>query len=277
MAGTFRSAISRQAAEGRHTTPLGGRGYALAAAAAAALVAASPSARAQAPATGGAQPAEKPSPAPAAKALVPVAFSTIAKNPDPYFGEIVSLTATVEAGFSKFAFSIDRDRATSTGKEVLVLARRMSEEVALKTYVTVVGELVKFDPVETRAKARDFTIDLPSDVAAAWIGRPTVLATAVVNDESVDLARLIPPPKTPAETAYNQLMRGVGSANGELRRGIAGSTVEPVKKNAAALNQALTDAEAFWNTRGREDASNGSAAQTPACGPRSGGLSCSGS
>lgn len=250
MAGTSRSATGRRAAEGRRTPPLGSR-HTLASAAAVLFTALSIAARAQAPAAGGASPSPSP---PAVKPLVPVAFSTITRNPDPYFGENVSLTATVEASLSKHAFSIDRDRATSTGKEIMVLARRMSDPIAPKTYVTVVGELVRFDPAVARAKVKDLAIDLPGDVAAAWLGRPAILATAVVNDKSVDLARFIPPPKTPEETAYNNLMRGVGSANGELRRGIAGSTAEPVTKNAASLSKALADAEPFWKARGRADA-----------------------
>jgi hypothetical protein len=188
------------------------------------------------------------------KALVPVAASSVAANPTPYYGEFVTMTGAVEQAFSKFSFSVDQDKTKTTGKDVLVLALRMSDAVTPNTYVTVVGELVKFDPVETVAKAKNFKIDVPPEIAAKFVGKPAVLAVNVVNDKSLDLARFIPPPMSPEETLLDKTMKGVGPANAELRKGVDGSSVDLVKKNTAILRQAFSDTEAFWKMRGKQDA-----------------------
>src|SRR5262245_28608720 len=61
-------------------------------------------------------------PAPASRPMIPVAASSIALNPDAYYGENVSLMGAVEGMLSKTAFTVDQDPKRSTGKEVLVLA-----------------------------------------------------------------------------------------------------------------------------------------------------------
>jgi hypothetical protein len=187
------------------------------------------------------------------KALVPVAASSVANNPTAYYGEFVTMTAAVEQIYSKLSFSVDQDKTKSTGKDVLVLGLRMSDPVTPNTYVTVVGQLVKFDPVETPAKAKNFKIDLPPDVAAKFAGKPAVLAVNIVNDKSLDLARFIPPPMTPEEALLDKTMKGVGAANAEMQKAVGGSNLELVRKNTAILKQAFTDTEAFWKLRGKTE------------------------
>src|SRR5262245_28377200 len=100
----------------------------------------------QPPAQGAAAPTGQQKP------FVPLAASTLANKPDAYYGEMVSVTATVEQVLSKSAISIDQDKTKSTGKEILVLAPTMNGTVDLNTYVTVIGELMAFDPAEIAKK-----------------------------------------------------------------------------------------------------------------------------
>src|SRR5262245_33800823 len=79
------------------------------------------------------------------KPLVPLAASTLVKNPQPYYGENVTVTAAVEQTLSKTSFSVDQDKTRSTGQEVLVVAPTMHDPVDPNTYVTVIGELMPFD------------------------------------------------------------------------------------------------------------------------------------
>ena len=79
------------------------------------------------------------------KPLVPVAASSVANNPDPYVGEYVTMTGTVEANLTKTSFSVDQDKTKSTGKEVLVLAPTLQKQADANAYVTVIGQLIKFD------------------------------------------------------------------------------------------------------------------------------------
>ena len=62
------------------------------------------------------------------------------------------MMAIVDQTLSPVAFSVDQDKTKSTGKDVLVLAPRLNEPVELNTYVTVIGEVVKFDANNAKVK-----------------------------------------------------------------------------------------------------------------------------
>jgi cytochrome c556 len=203
------------------------------------------------------QPAAATPPAPGVptKAIVPVAASTLGNNPDPYYGEFVSVTGTVEQTISKLAFSVDQDAKKSTGKEVLVLTRHMNAAVEPNGYVTIVGQLVKFDPAEVGAKFKEFAADVPGDVAQKYLGRPAIIASSVITATGLDVTRRLPPPMTAEEEALSKLMKQVGSANGALRKAIEGSDAKVATENAAILRQTFTQVESFWKDRKRNDAS----------------------
>ena len=210
----------------------------------------------QAPATPAAPaapaaPAVATLPAPT-RAIVPVAASSVAAKPDQWVGEYVALTGIVEAGVGKMAFTVDQDK-TKSAPEVLVLAHRMSDPVTPNTYVTVIGLLMKYDPADVAAKSKAHAHDLGAD-AAKYKGKPVVLATSVVNDKMLDLARFIPPVMTPDEEALQKAMRGVPAASGEMRKGADASNVELATKNVATLAAAFAETEAFMKKRGKVDA-----------------------
>lgn len=194
-----------------------------------------------------------PPPGTPTKALVPVAASTLASKPDQYVGEFVSLTGVIDQTLSKLAFSVDQDKNTS-GKDVLVLAPRMNDPVTPNTYVTVVGEVVRFDAAEIAAKLDNFPVDLARDVADRYRGRPAIIARHIINAAGVDVAMRLPPPMTPAEEAYQKIMKQVASSNAALRKAIEGSDVKLARENMASLKQAFTQTESFWKARGKGDA-----------------------
>ena len=173
------------------------------------------------PAGRGAAPGAAPA-APAPKPLVPVATNTIAANPDAYYGQAVTITASVEQIFTKSSFAVDQRRvadapAPKNPTDVLVLVPTIQRPVDLKSYVTVMGELIKFDPAEVAKKAKDYKIDLPPDAAAKYAGRPALIATSVINDKFDDVAKRLPPPLTAEEEAFQKVMRAVGPAAAALR------------------------------------------------------------
>jgi hypothetical protein len=107
-----------------------------------------------APAGRGAAPA-----APAPKPIVPVATNTIAANPDAFYGQAVTITASIEQIFTKSSFTVDQRRvgdapAPKQPTDVLVLVPNIQRPVDLKSYVTVMGELMKFDPAEVAKRRR---------------------------------------------------------------------------------------------------------------------------
>ncbi|MEW6319736.1 MAG: hypothetical protein AB1635_01475 [Acidobacteriota bacterium] len=201
---------------------------------------------------GGPPAAEQP--AGPQKPYVPLAASTLAARPDAYIGEWVTVTATVDQVLGKTAFTLDQDRTRSTGKDVLVLPRWLHDAVELNAYVTVIGEVVKFDPAALAKRSAEYPYDLPPDVAAKFQGKPVILAKSVINPAMVDLARWIPPPMTPEEEALDKAMKGVGGANGALRKGLQASDAAMVKTQNEILAKAFSDAEAFFKRRGNSDA-----------------------
>src|SRR5947208_6497504 len=153
---------------------------------------------------------------------------------------------------SRLAFAVDKGKLKSPG-DVLVLAPRLNGPVDPNTYVTVVGEVVRFDPDAIARKSKDYAVDLPPDVIAKYRGRPVVLATSVINSKMVDLAKRLPPPMAADEQAFDNIMKKVGPAFAAVRQADA-ANAETTKENTAVLKQAFADTEAFWKTRAKNDA-----------------------
>jgi hypothetical protein len=201
------------------------------------------------------QPAAPAAPAPAAqqKPYVPLAASTLANKPEAYYGEMVTVTATVEQVLSKSAISVDQDKTKSTGKEILVLAPTMNGTVDLNTYVTVIGELMAFDPAEIAKKAKGYTLDISPEAVAKYKGRPVVLATAVVNNVGIDVAKKPIPPPTADDLALAKVMKQVGPANTALRSDIEKMDVALTKEHAGLLKRMFIETENFWKAKNKPE------------------------
>ena len=203
---------------------------------------------------GGQAPAPPPGTPP--KPLVPVAASSVAKNPEPYIGEYVTLTATVESNLSKTGFAVDQDKTKSTGQEVLVLAPDLQKPADQNTYVTVIGQLIKFDPAEVEKHLKGYSLDLPADVQAKYKGKPVVLATAVIDTAGINIARKPIPPMTSDELALQKIMLKLPPAQAALRKALDGKDLNLVKEQATVLKTSFTDIESFWKAKGNTEAMN---------------------
>jgi hypothetical protein len=198
--------------------------------------------------------------APPAKPLVPLATNTVAANPDAYYGESVTLTAAVDQILSKSAFSVDQqkigpgNKPQQSGTDVLVIAPTLNTAVDLNSYVTVMGELLKFDPDVIAGRNKDYKLDLTPEMIAKYRGHPVLMATAVINEKFVDLAKKPLPAMTADEIALSKVMKQVGPAFAALRTGLDGSSAEAATKNVAVLKQMFAETEAFWKTRSKPDA-----------------------
>lgn len=192
--------------------------------------------------------------APAAKPLVPVAASSVATNPAPYLGENVTMTATVEANLTKTVFTVDQDKTKSTGKDVLVIAPYMQKAADQNGYVTVIGELIKFDDKQVAAKLKDYKLDLsPADIQK-YAGKPVVLATSVINNAGVDIAKKPIPPMTADDLALQKIMTKLPTAQAAVRKSLDSKDMAGAKEQATLLKDSFTQIEAFFKTKGNEDA-----------------------
>jgi cytochrome c556 len=173
----------------------------------------------------------------------------------------VTLTAAVEEIFSRAAFAVGQrtagDGASRTSRAdggVLILAPTLNGALDVGAYVTVIGEVVRFDPADIARTVKNYTSDLASEVVEKYRGRPAVVATAVINAAFVDLAKRPPPPMTAEEEAFSRIMKRIGPAFAALRKGIETSSAEVAIENAAVLERAFTETEAFWKSKAKPDA-----------------------
>jgi cytochrome c556 len=188
------------------------------------------------------------------KPLVPVAASSVANNPDTYLDEYVTMTGAVEANLSKTSFAVDQDKSKATGKEVLVIAPTLQKQADQNGYVTVIGQLIKFDEKEVAAKLKDYQIDLsPADIAK-YKGKPVVLATAVINAAGIDIAKKPIPPMTADDLALQKIMTRLPPAQGAVRKTLDSKDMAGAKEQAAILKQAFTEIEAFFKAKNNAEA-----------------------
>lgn len=195
--------------------------------------------------------------APPPKPLVPVATNTIAAYPDAFYGQSVTITASIEQIFNKSSFTVDQHRfgdapAPEKPTDLLVLVPNIQRPVDLKSYVTVMGELMKFDPAAVAEKAKDYKVDLAPEVLAKYEGRPVLIATSVINDKFDDVVLRLPPPLNADEEAFQKVMRTVGPAAAALRPAVESSNAEVATKNAAILQKGFADTETFWKRKKAE-------------------------
>ena len=203
-------------------------------------------AQGQTPAPAGRGPQPQP--------IRPVAVSMLTANPDLFVGGPVSLTAAVEQRYGATAFSIDQDRTKSTAQDVLVLAPILNAPVEPNSYVTVIGEVVRFDLAAVMAKMKDTMPALAPEVVAKYSGRPAIIASSVINTAMTDLAKRLPAPMTPEEEALSKLMKQVGPGFNALRQAVTASNGGDAAAHAAALKKHFTETAAFWKTKTYPDA-----------------------
>ena len=208
------------------------KGTGVATAAASLLFAAGMLAQTAIPATPGqpvqGQPAQGQAPTggrgPQPQPIRPVAVSALTANPDLFVGGTVSLTAAVEQRYGAAAFSIDQDRTKSAEQDILVLAPLLNAPVEPNTYVTVIGEVVRFDLAAVTAKMKDAMPALAAEVVAKYRGRPAIIASSVINSAMTDLAKRLPPPMSPEEASAEQ---GDETGRSRLQRAPPGRDREP--------------------------------------------------
>ncbi len=199
---------------------------------------------------------QPPAPAPGTppKPLVPVAASTVAADPTPYYGEYITMTASVDQILSRTVFVVDQDPTKSTGKDVLVIVPTMNGKVDQNAYVTVIGQLIKYDPAEVAKRAKDYKPELTPEVESKYIGKPAVIATSVINSAFLDVAKRLPPPMTAEEEALQKIMKKIQPAFGALRTAVDGSDAAKTAENTAILKEAFAETAVFWKNRNKADA-----------------------
>lgn len=186
--------------------------------------------------------------------LVPMSAASLVAQPDRYLGQVVAVYATLETVLSRSVFILDQDAKTSQAAHVLVIAPTLAEAPKASTYVTVVGEVITLEPATLAAKARNYQLDLPPDVAAKYQGKVVVLAQQVWDTAMTDLAKFVPPPLSPEEKAFDATMKQVNPTLGEVRKGLEASDAAVVKTNGERLRTLFVETQTFFAARKTADA-----------------------
>jgi hypothetical protein len=199
------------------------------------------------------QPATPPTTVPAApqpKPAVPVATTALTAHAEQYAGATVSLTAAVAEVYGATAFSVaqanQKDRA-----DVLVVAAVLTAPVQPGSYVTVIGDVIRFDTATLATRMKDAAPALAPEVVDRYRGKPAIVAVSVINGAMTDLAKKLPPPMTAGELALNKAMKQVGPAFTSLRQAAAAADAAT---QASALKTGFTEAAVFWKTQTHPDA-----------------------
>jgi cytochrome c556 len=169
-------------------------------------------------------------PPPAPKPLVPAAASSIAASPEAFYGQIVSVTASVDQVLSPTSFTVDQDPKRPGAAGIVVLADVLNEPLTVNAYVTVIGEVVRHQ------------------------GRPAIRAASVITSAMIDIAKRPPPPMTADEERFDALMKRIGPAFTAVRQSVTAASGGTAAGDAAALSAAFREVETFWQGRDSEDA-----------------------
>jgi hypothetical protein len=192
-----------------------------------------------------------------ANAGVPIATNAILKNPDAYYGRLVTISAGVEQMLSKTAFLIDQRRAVGAnevkaiGKPILVIAPYLIGPLDEKHYLLMRGEIVKFDPAAIARVTAEYNLNLASEIAAKYQGQPVLLATSVLNSTYGELARKPLPPPGAEEVSLSAAMKTIGPAFAAMRAAVEDSKADVVTRTAAKLKPAFNQAETSWDDLGQ--------------------------
>ena len=130
-----------------------------------------------------------------------------------------------------------------------MLAPLLNAPVEPNAYVTVIGEVVRFDAADAAARMKDAMPSLAPEVAAKYRGRPAIIATSVINGAMTDLARKLPPPMSPEELALSKVMKQVGPGFTALRTAATASNGAETTAQSAALVKLFGEAVVFWKAQ----------------------------
>jgi len=186
--------------------------------------------------------------------LIPVTAASLVAQPDRYLGLVVAVYGTIESQLTATTFSMDQDPNKSSMTDVLVIAPNLSAHAKVGEYVTVVGEVMKFDPATLAAKAPKYVINLPPGGELRYAGKVMVLASSVVDGSMTDLAKFVPPPLTREETAFDAVMKQVNPTFGELRKALEASDAALAKTQGDKLRGFFADTNTFFAKRSVADA-----------------------
>lgn len=185
---------------------------------------------------------------PAAPDPIPTSAASIVTFPASYLGKTVSVMAGVTRQITPTVFVVAQNHDPARG-EVLVITSQLVTRPATDANVTVIGEALAFDPAAVQAKLRGAALTVPADVVNAFLGKPAIVATAVIDMKMTDLTKRPPAPMTPDDETLSRIMRQVNPAVTALRTAATAGDAAAAQARTAELKKFFTDAQAVFTAR----------------------------
>jgi cytochrome c556 len=185
---------------------------------------------------------------------IPVATGALLAHTDQYAGATVSLTAAVSEIYGPTVFSVTQAGRKDSAADVLVVSAILTSPVQTGRYVTIIGDVIRFDAGTIATRLKDAAPQLGVDVVEHYRGRPAIVATSVIDGAMTDLAKRLPPPMTPEEEAYSKVMKQIGPDFTTLRQAVTATNAADASAQSSALARLFAGAVPFWKAQARPDA-----------------------
>lgn len=183
----------------------------------------------------------------------PVSTTAIVQGADAYYGQPVTVSAGVEQVLSKTAFVLDQRRVVrgqgvkSAGAPILVIAPYLTGVLTPADELVVRGEIVKFAPADLARAAPEYSLDVPDDAAAAFAGKPVLMAISVRNSSFTEIGMKPVRPPTPEESSMSAAMKAISAALADLQSATQDTNSGTAAQEAAKLRTLFIETEAIWN------------------------------
>ena len=182
---------------------------------------------------------------------LPVATTSLVRNPEAYYDKLVTISAGVDRVLSKTMFVVDQRRAAgptaveAVGAPVLVVAPFLDRPLQPNRYLLIKGQLMTFGAASFARLSASYTPDIGAEAEAAYHGQPVLVASSVLDSTYKELA--LRPPPGPDEVTLSTAMRVISGSFNNLRSAAQASKPEPIKEHAAKLDEAFAQTEPVWS------------------------------
>ena len=135
-----------------------------------------------------------------------------------------------------------------------MLAPTLQTATDLNTYVTVIGQVIKFDPKEVATKLKDYKIDMSPEDVARYTGQA---GRARDRGHQHGRHRHRQEADSAADRRRPDAAEGddqLPPAQAALRKAIEGSSADLTKEQVTIMKTAFTETAAFWKAKGNVEA-----------------------
>ena len=183
---------------------------------------------------------------------IPVGTNRILQQPETYYGKRVTVSSGIEQILSGTVFVVDQRKTVgptsvaAAGHPLLVVAPYLKSALDPKDYLVVRGQLVQFDREALSGVEPRYSLDVPPEIVAQYVGKPVLIALSIRDHKFTELAAKPLPPPTPEEVSMSAVMKTIGALFSQMEGAVEGKQSGVVTQQAAKLQPEFTAAEQIF-------------------------------